>query len=79
MIEQGTVTFDTSHRLSDAICAVSYLPSVRILAVEFHSGRKYAYMGVPIQTVMALLVAESRGRFYNLQIKGRYEVQRLPA
>jgi len=43
-----------------------------ILTVVFHNGRAYDHPGVPYAMFEALLLAESKGVFYNQHIRGRY-------
>jgi hypothetical protein len=39
----------------------------------------YPYCDIDADTVKALLVAPSKGRFYNASIKGRFDCRRSPA
>jgi hypothetical protein len=43
-----------------------------ILRVAFHSGRVYDHPGVPIWIFMELLGADSKGRYYSQNIRGKY-------
>jgi len=47
------------------------------LIVEYKSGVKYKYKEVPEETYKKLLEAESKGRFINQEIKGKFEFERL--
>jgi hypothetical protein len=55
---------------SSAIRAVGYFGG--ILTVEFTSGRTYHHPGVPYWVFAGLLLASSKGAFYNAYVKGRY-------
>jgi hypothetical protein len=49
-----------------------------MLVVEFRdSGAVYAYAGVSAETYDALRTADSLGSYYNRQIKGQYDCQRI--
>ena len=54
---------------SSAISEVAYHPLSRILEVKFKSGRTYVYMGVPPETYENFQNADSKGRFFNENIK----------
>jgi hypothetical protein len=55
---------------SSAIRAVGYFGG--ILTVQFHSGRTYDHPGVPYWIFAGLMLASSKGTFYNRYIRGRY-------
>ena len=55
---------------SSAICAIGY--SGTTLTVQFHNGRSYDHPGVPAWVFCGLLLAPSKGAFYNAYIRGRY-------
>lgn len=55
---------------SSAIAAIGY--SSGTLIVVFRSGRRYDHPGVPVELFLDLLHAESKGRFYNAFIRGRF-------
>ena len=63
---------------SSSVDAVGYDPDSGKLYVRFKgSGRAYVYYGVPASVYDAFLAADSKGRFVNARIKGRYEYRRL--
>jgi hypothetical protein len=62
---------------SSAIARIGYDPDDQRLVVTFNSGRSYAYFGVSRQRFTAFEQAESKGRYLNSQIKGRYSFRRL--
>ena len=43
-----------------------------ILEIEFDSGAVYQYIGVPPRTYRELLTAESKGRYFNREIRDSY-------
>lgn len=47
------------------------------LAVEFHNGAIYHYLGVPPHLVTAFRNATSKGRFLNENIRGYYPYLRV--
>lgn len=47
------------------------------LEIEFVNGRIYQYSGVPTHEYEAFISADSKGRYFNAQIKGRYPEARL--
>lgn len=62
---------------SEAIRAVDYDPSRRRLLVVFTSGQRYAYRNVPRRVHRAFLDAESKGRFFQGEIRGRFAYEKL--
>jgi hypothetical protein len=55
---------------SSAIRAIGY--DGYTLRVQFHSGRVYDHPGVPYSVFEGLMMAASKGRYYNENIRGRY-------
>ncbi len=62
---------------SDAIAQVEYEASARTLFVRFTSGDWYAYLDVPPLAFRRLLAAESKGRFFQDDVRDRYRFVRL--
>lgn len=60
---------------SSCVKGVGYAPQPRVLEMTFPSGDVYQYIGVPPKTYLQLLTAESKGRFYNAEIKRNYPAQ----
>jgi hypothetical protein len=58
--------------VSSAIRGAWYLPERRQLDLEFTSGRRYVYSGVPMAVAAGFAAAESKGRFYNREIRNRF-------
>lgn len=57
--------------------AVGYIQSEQILQIEFQNGEVYQYSGVEAETWEDLNSTNSLGRFFNQEIKGRYECDRI--
>ena len=57
---------------STAISAITYEPSAARLDVEFEKGTVYQYGCVTPETYKAFLDADSKGRFFVREIRGRH-------
>ena len=57
---------------SSVIRGAWYLPERQRLDLLFTSGRRYAYSDVPMAVATGLAEAESKGRFYNSEIRNRF-------
>ena len=57
---------------SSNLATVGYDEPSRTLEVEFHHGRVYRYFGVPPEEYRALMGAESHGKYFAANIRGRY-------
>ena len=62
---------------STVIRRFDYDPAHRALDVEFVSGRRYRYSGVPEDVAQALRAAFSKGRFFNARIRDAYPFEQL--
>ena len=58
--------------MSSVIRGAWYLPQRRRLDLLFTSGRRYVYSEVPMAVATGLAEAESKGRFYNREIRNRF-------
>ena len=68
------------HRVpvdSSSIDSIGYEKNV--LEVGFRNGGVYQYFDVPEETVVMLMRADSKGAFFNQNIRGRYASTRLRA
>ncbi|MEH2334509.1 KTSC domain-containing protein [Nostoc sp.] len=63
--------------VSSMAMAVGYDRNEHILQVEFQSGSVYQYLGVDEDTWEDLHSSDSVGSFFNQEIKGRYDCDRL--
>ena len=57
---------------STVIKGAWYLPQRRQLDLLFTSGRRYVYANVPMAIARRFAAAESKGRFYNREIRNRF-------
>jgi KTSC domain len=62
---------------SSFIASVGYDAKARVLDVKFHSGSLWRYFDVPPEIYRAFLDAESKGRFYNANIRHHFKSQKL--
>ena len=60
------------HVDSTAIAKVGYRKRRHILEIEFANGAIYRYLDLPSSVYRDLMSAESKARFYDLNIKGKY-------
>ncbi len=60
------------HVESSAIAAIGYSKRRHILEIEFVNGAIYRYLDVPPAVHRDLMSAESRARFYDLNIRRHY-------
>jgi KTSC domain-containing protein len=51
---------------------VGYEAKSRILEIEFDSGSVYQYLGVPARIYEELLAADSKGQYFNSEIRDVY-------
>jgi KTSC domain len=63
--------------VSSVIEEVGYNASSRTLEILFKSGAIYLYYFVPQDVHDALMAADSKGNFFNKQIKKTYEYHRI--
>jgi hypothetical protein len=57
---------------SSVLASVLHLAEQQLLEIEFRSGLLYRYFDVPQQTYTELLAAESKGRYFNANIRNRF-------
>ncbi|MDQ6939068.1 MAG: KTSC domain-containing protein [Verrucomicrobiota bacterium] len=62
---------------SSAIRTVGYSRHLHALEIEFHDGLIYRYEEVPIPLFHGLVSSESKARFYNKNIRGKYHCVRV--
>lgn len=58
---------------SSSIQAVGYLKDEAKLCVRFVSHKTYIYMGVPLETYRELMRTESKGRYFNREVRDSYD------
>jgi hypothetical protein len=54
-----------------------WTPEKEQLIVEFKGGSQYLYHKVPVQTFDGLEKAESKGKFFHANIKGKFEFVKI--
>ena len=62
---------------STAISEIDYDAERAKLVVRFMSGERYVYVGVPGEVHRSFVEADSKGRFFQSQIRDRYPFNRL--
>ena len=65
------------HLQSTLLASALYDPLLRRLEIEFHSGERYLYFQVPPLCYQQFLQADSKGSFFNRQIRNRFPFQHL--
>ena len=58
---------------SSSLATVAYDATRATLRIEFRDGTVYHYLRVPAEVHEALLHASSKGLYFNLAIRGRFE------
>ncbi len=58
---------------SDVIHAIGYDAEIHLLEIIFNDGRIYQYRGVPPQVFDGLKGAESKGRYFQENIRGEFQ------
>jgi lysyl-tRNA synthetase class 2 len=62
---------------SSALKAIDYRPLQHQLVLRFSSGERYAYDQASEELYRRFLAAESKGRFFQAQIRGRLPFRKL--
>lgn len=62
---------------SSNIAAVGYDSATRELRVKFSNGAVHSYADVPVATHLALVGADSVGRHFSANIRGKFTSQKL--
>lgn len=75
---EGRKTMARTEVKSSSIKAVGYSPETQKLEIEFHGGRVYRYTEVPADVAKDFLAAESIGKAFASDIRGRFSTERLP-
>ncbi len=58
---------------SDVIHAIGYDPEINLLEIIFNDGRIYQYRNVPPAVYAGLKSAESKGRYFQENIRGEFQ------
>lgn len=67
------------HVESAAIQAIDYDAERAKLLVRFQSGEAYVYVGVPGEVHRSFVDAESKGRFFQAEIRDQYPFNKVDA
>ena len=59
------------------VAGVGYDPATQTLRVAFQTGTQYDYLNVPPEVYEAMLAAPSVGSYQALQIRNKYEFQKV--
>ena len=62
---------------SSTVASIGYDENTSILEVEFHNGRIYQYLSVPVEVFNGIMNASSHGKYLNQNIKGKYRYQQI--
>jgi hypothetical protein len=62
--------------VSSMLASVAYSIDAT-LDLEFHTGATYRYFAVPEAVFQGLIAAESKGAYFNRNLKNRFPYQRL--
>jgi hypothetical protein len=57
---------------STSLRSVGYEPELRVLEIEFRTGAIYRYRAVPSTVHREFMAAESKGRFFSNNIRGKF-------
>ena len=57
---------------SDVIHAIGYDPEIHLLEIIFNDGRIYQYREVPDQVYVGLLRAESKGKYFQENVRDEF-------
>lgn len=68
---------DRTAVTSESIAEIGYDPEFEILEIMFRNGRVYQYLNFPQFMYERFQQADSFGRFFNADIKGRYPESRV--
>lgn len=69
------IRIELEHVESSTIKAIGYDMVRRILAVKFETDAIRHYAGVPQEVALEFYSAPSKGQYYNLNIRGKYEAE----
>nr|WP_084407116.1 KTSC domain-containing protein [Pedobacter panaciterrae] len=62
---------------SSVIRHFNYVQNSSTLYITFLSGTAYKYKNVPLGIYDALIVADSKGRYFNSHIKNKFKYQKI--
>ncbi len=62
---------------SSNIESIGYDQKAATLEIKFHSGDTYQYANVPESVYTSLFNAESKGKYFQANIRGKYEFSKI--
>lgn len=62
---------------SSTLVSVWYLPDQSLLEVRFRDGTAYRFFDVPRHCLRDLLLSDSKGGYFNRNIRNRFRFERL--
>lgn len=62
---------------STTLVTIGYDHGTQLLRLQFHSRTVYYYYGVSVDVYQSLLLAPSKGAYFNRNIRGRFPFQKL--
>jgi lysyl-tRNA synthetase class 2 len=57
--------------------SVGFDQKARVLEIQFHHGGIYRYHDVPAETHAALMKAESKGKYFQANIRNKFRFERV--
>ena len=63
--------------VSSNIAAIAYASDTEVLSINFLNGSTYEYYGVPQNVFDEFLIADSKGRYFNANIKDVFSFNRV--
>ncbi|MEK0448884.1 MAG: hypothetical protein RL088_1152 [Verrucomicrobiota bacterium] len=64
---------------SSNLKSVGFDEKSRVLEIQFHHGGIYRYHDVPAETHAALMKAESKGRYFQTNIRNKFRFEKVAA
>jgi hypothetical protein len=62
---------------SSNLRSVGFDPYTNVLEIEFHGGRIYQYLSVPLSIYVSLMAAESHGKYFHAHIRCTFRYRRI--
>lgn len=62
---------------SSSVASVGYDDDASVLELAFHSGGVYRYEDVPRDVYEGMLAADSKGRYFHEEVRGRFDYRRV--
>lgn len=63
---------------SSSVISIGYNAGTMLLEIEFVSGKVYRYFDVPSSVHTGLMSADSKGQFFNAQIRDNFRYIEFP-